>query len=633
LEERNNDGEAAGGPWASPLSVLLAAVYFGLAAGLLELVSLAIRVRLVEKGFFLRSKHFVWMVPVSDLAIFASVGVLLALVFRSTGRLTMRAVVRILIFLACMSLLLLIPGLNSLACALFAGGIAVRTAPSIEARLRRSWRRVHWGAGVLAVVLIVLIVQAISRDLYAGYLANHRPAIAPAQAPNVLLIVLDTVRADRLSLYGYGRDTTPNLVRLADQGVRFERARASAPWTLPSHASLFTARWPHELDVERLGRPDTTCSTLAEFLGAHGYATAGFVANQFFCGHESGLARGFDSYKDFPVNANTVLRASSLGWMLARVAGRASGELRWWLTADVASTVSLDFVRKDARAVNREFLDWLSSNGERPFFAFLNYFDAHDPYLTPHGATSRCAAVPRSRADFAVLRDWQKLDKRALSPNDIQLARDAYDNCIASLDHDLGRLMAELQGRGVLEKTLLILTADHGEQFGEHGSFGHGFSLYEPEIHVPLVMIFPGRIPPYRIAGETVSLRDVPATVVDLLGLKGDSPFPGTSLAAAWQLPPHQHSGLSLITFSELAAPIEDLPGARSKASLDMPIQAIVSDGNVYIHHGSGAEELYNLDSDPTESLNLSGTQAAGPILDRCRPILDQLIPKRQRRQ
>jgi len=619
--------ERARGPRLDPLSSLLAAVTFGLATGLLELLSLVIRVKLFEKGFFLRSRHFVWMVPVSDLAIFGSVGLALALVSWSTGWLTMRGVVRVLLFLACISLLLLVRGLNSLASALLAAGVALRVAPWVEARLRRSWSRVHWGAGALAVVLVLLLGQAIARDMSSRYLAKGRPPLRPGQVPNILLIVLDTVRADRLSLYGYGRDTTPNLARLADQGVRFDRARASAPWTLPSHASLFTARWPHELDVERLGRLDTTCTTLAEFLGARGYATAGFVANQFYCGHESGLARGFDSYEDFPVNAPEVLRASSLGWLLSRVAARLGGELGWWLSGDAAGTVTLDFTRKDARAINREFLDWLSTHGETPFFAFLNYFDAHDPYLTPRGATSRCAAVPKSRTDFAMLRDWQKLDKHALSPRDIQLARDGYDNCIASLDHELGRLIGELESRGVLEQTLLILTADHGEQFGEHGDFGHGFSLYEPEIHVPLVVVFPGRVPRGRVAGEAVSLRDVPATVIDLLGSQGDSPFPGTSLAAAWRPQPDQHSGSSRTTFSELDAPIEDLPGPRNKATFDGPIQAVVSDGNVYIRHGSGAEELYNLDADPTESQNQSGKQAAGPILDRCRRILDQLIP------
>jgi arylsulfatase A-like enzyme len=228
-----------------------------------------------------------------------------------------------------------------------------------------------------------------------------------------------------------------------------------------------------------------------------------------------------------------------------------------------------------------------------------------------------------------MLRDWQKLDKQALPPRDIQLARDAYDNCIASLDHELGRLLGELRGRGLLEQTLLILTADHGEQFGEHGSFGHGLSLYQTEIHVPLIMICPGRVPSGRAVTEAVSLRDVPATVVDLAGSSGASPFPGTSLAAAWRDRPDQNSGSSRTTFSELEALSEDVVGPRDKRTFDGPIRSVVVDGSVYIRHGSGAEELYDLDADPSESLNLSEQQAAGPILERCRRILDQVVSAR----
>ena len=226
-----------------------------------------------------------------------------------------------------------------------------------------------------------------------------------------------------------------------------------------------------------------------------------------------------------------------------------------------------------------------------------------------------------------MLRDWQRLDKDALSPKDIQLARDAYDNCIASLDQEVGRLIDELQIRGLLEKTLLILTADHGEQFGEHGTFGHGLSLYEPEVHVPMLIISPGRVPRGRVVGEAVSLRDVPATVVDFLGLTRDSPFPGISLAATWRERPSQSGSPSLAPMSELDSRIDDVPVPRQAPAFDGPQRAVLSDGNVYIHHGSGAEELYNLDSDPAESRDLSGNEASSPILDRCRRILDQLIP------
>jgi arylsulfatase A-like enzyme len=624
VEDSAATGEGGRAPWGSPLSVLLAAVTFGLATGLLELLLLVIRIEFFEDGFFLRSTHFVWMVPVSDLAISATVGLLLAVLCWTTGKLTMRGVVRALTFLACMSLLLLIRGFNSLACALLAGGIAVRAGPWVEARLRRSWRLAPRAAALLAVVLIALVGQAIARSIHARYVAKQRAGIPPGQAPNIILIVLDTVRADHLGLHGYSRDTTPNLVRLAELGVRFDRARAPAPWTLPSHASLFTGRWPHELDVERLDRLDTTPTTLAEFLGSQGFVTAGFVANPLLCGSKSGLARGFDSYWDYPLNAAEVLRASSLGWLVARIAGRIGGELRWWFTGDVAGTVSLDYTRKDAASLNREFLDWLGSNGKKPFFAFLNYFDAHDPYLTPAGSGRRVAPGPKSRSDLVMLRDWQRLDKDTLAPKDVQLARDAYDNRIAALDHDVGLLIDELRSQGVLEHTLLIITSDHGEQFGEHGTFGHGLSLYAEEVNVPLLVIAPGHVPAGRVVGEAVSLRDLPATVVDFLGLSREAAFPGTSLAASWREAPVPKSGLDPAPMSELDKRIEDVPVPRNAPAFDGPIRALLVDGHSYIHHGSGAEELYDLVADPAESNDLSGTPTAGPNLERCRRILQE---------
>ena len=128
----------------------------------------------------------------------------------------------------------------------------------------------------------------------------------------MILVVLDTVRADALSLYGYHRDTSPNLVRLARQGVRFDQASATAPWTLPSHASMFTGRWPHELGVGRYSALGGGYPTLAETFGARGYVTGGFVANPIFCHSSYGLARGFVHYEDVPVSFLELLRAGNL---------------------------------------------------------------------------------------------------------------------------------------------------------------------------------------------------------------------------------------------------------------------------------------------------------------------------------
>ena len=242
------------------------------------------------------------------------------------------------------------------------------------------------------------------------WLKERREASRPLPSgdpPNVLLIVLDTVRADRLSLYGYRRPTSPTLERLARRGVRFDEARATAPWTLPSHASLFTGRWPHELDVNWNTRLGTKFPTLAEYLGSRGYATAGFVANVLYCSYEFGLDRGFTHYEDYVLEPMTPLRMCYLG----DLALKAVSHLGWRLSASLGVIPFLPHKdspvwralnsdpKIDAGLINREFLDWLSRRREpgRPFFAFLNYFDAHTGVPASSGYSVPLRTAPEDR--------------------------------------------------------------------------------------------------------------------------------------------------------------------------------------------------------------------------------------------
>ncbi len=172
------------------------------------------------------------------------------------------------------------------------------------------------------------------------------------------------------------------------------------------------------------------------------------MANTFFCGHESGLDRGFDTYQDYPVGPTEVLRSSSVGWLLAQTASRVCGELAWLLGGDPAAGITLDFARKEAGTVSAEFLSWLGRKRSRPFFAFLNYFDVHDPYLPVRDGRIVLESAPKSRAAYAMLRDWQKLKKEELSTADRGLALSAYDECIAALDRELGKLFDELEAQG-----------------------------------------------------------------------------------------------------------------------------------------------------------------------------------------
>src|SRR5262249_16533674 len=297
------------------------------------------------------------------------------------------------------------------------------------------------------------------------------------------------VRADRLSIYGCDRDTTPNLARLARRGVVFERARSAAPWTFPSHASMFTGRWPHELRVGNDRPLDATFTTLAEYLAGQGYATAGFVGNTYFCNSWYGLARGFVHYEDYYeqnvlTSPGEALRCVALGRWLLRLAGTA-----------VDTRPENVNPPKDAAKVSGDFLRWLEVNRDRPFFAFLNFIDAHDPYLTPPGFDRHFGLKPGSAADIELIRTWHHPRPGPVSARDLTLVRDAYDDCLAALDDQLGRLFDALEESGVLQHTLVVVTADHGEELGEHGLQGHGKSLYSKEVHVPLFFVGPSGIP------------------------------------------------------------------------------------------------------------------------------------------
>ena len=239
----------------------------------------------------------------------------------------------------------------------------------------------------------------------------------PAGAQNVLLIVWDTVRIDNLSLHGYPRKTSPNLERLAAGACGSTQAFATAPWTLPSHSSLFTARWPHELSAGWLSPLDATHTTLAEYLAAHGYDTAGFVANLDYCSRETGVSRGFAHYEDYPDRAvgclQSLYRALGNRLDLLTPASVLNRLLKKYLGDAVDVIPHSNEHAKNAATVDRAFLAWLSwqRKRDRPFFAFLNFNDAHSPYEVPDRSIPGFGLRPVSYVDRLTLKSWDKIDK------------------------------------------------------------------------------------------------------------------------------------------------------------------------------------------------------------------------------
>jgi arylsulfatase A-like enzyme len=349
--------------------------------------------------------------------------------------------------------------------------------------------------------------------------------------------------------------------------------------------------------------------------------------------------RGFTDYQDYIFPQLAAFR-------MAALIGRPIDGLRAiddFLSRRINSTLFQDLLwrfdagnRKPAALINREFLAWLSRRRqpERPFFVFLNYFDVHYPYKLPDRGFHRFGVKPRTGREIELIERWRTVDKLGLTAQEIAFVRDSYDDCIADLDEQLGWLVDELGRRGILDRTWLIVTSDHGESFGEQpGMFSHGTSLYQPQLHVPLVIVPTAGGPAGRVVAETVSLRDLPATVVDLLGLAADAPFPGTSLARLWGDPAsgagadHPAAGPSL-ALSEVV-PTDPLDPDPAHLMEDRRVWASLAEGEsiyVRIQQAAGViEALFDLRTDARQSHNLAEDSAQQPVLERMRVTLDRM--------
>jgi arylsulfatase A-like enzyme len=542
-----------------------------------------------------------------------AVGVVLAVLARRwPGRVTAARATAVILFLALAGPLLALEGLHRYAALLLAAGAAVQPVRRRAASVARIAPAPAEAATVEArdvsrrrlLVVGGLAVAGAAAGVHGGgrlreSLAAARMAAARPRAPNLLLLVLDTVRAQSLGLYGHDRPTTPNLDRLGASSVVFERAVAAAPWTLPSHASLFTGRMPHELGLHH-GRPlGTGIPTLAEALVARGYRTAGFVGNNIYCGRGYGLARGFQHYEDYPVSPQELLLASSLARTVAN-----ERAVRW------LSRYYGIIGRKTVDDVNREFLRWLDRTPGRPYFAFLNYSDAHEPYQPPERFLTRFAdGRPRDEQLWHSVRQAGRFDLYQAPPADHAANLAAYEAAIAWLDERVAGLLDELDRRGGLDETLVVITSDHGEEFGEHGRFGHGSSLYRLALHVPLMLRYPGRLSNHREA-YPVSLRDLGATMLALLDPEADVPIAGESFARLTQ---GAAGAATPVLVSELS-PEETQPDDR-RAEV-----SVLEGSRHYLRTYDGREELYDWDADPWERADLA-TEAAPEVLERFRSL------------
>lgn len=595
-------------------NILMLSGWFGLLTGFLEALILAFQKSFLNQILSERllSKDVYWMAPVADLCWFVILSLILYLLL-SRLPIFKKAYVIILAssFLGSLSLLFMVRGLSKIAAVLLATGIAIQVTRFINLHYKKFISIVR-GTIIWMFTLVIMIAlvingeQAIVGNLAKSYLAPSKPG-----ASNIILIVLDTVRARNLSLYGYTRDTTPQLERLAKKGVVFDNAFSTAPWTLPSHSSFFTGVYPDKLSANWTTPLDATYPTLAEVLRDHGYLTAGFVANMYYCSEDNGLNRGFIHYEDFPITLGQIVQSSSLSRTLFES-----------FTFRRIINYYDDLNRKRADQVNKEFLNWLDHRGNRPFFAFLNYFDAHEPYLPPQPFDKKFGSLDNRDMLGVATWEYNTPPTKYIPLSKINIEMKAYDDSIAYMDHQIGLLYNELNKRGILDNTLLIIVSDHGEEFGEHGLVTHGNSLYLTELQVPLLILFPSRVPENKRIQTPVSLINLPATILDLLGIKGKTILPGSSLAQFWNINGKDSNRAEGVISEVKYHP--NMPEWFPTSKGEM--KSLVVGNYQYILNGDGSEEIYNYVNDVWEKQDIVNTPEGRRLLVQFRKMLEKAL-------
>lgn len=403
--------------------------------------------------------------------------------------------------------------------------------------------------------------------LAALVLAAGCGPLAPRR-PNILLVTLDTTRADRLGCYGYTNAVTPALDRLAREGVRLTAAATTAPITLPAHATMLTGLHPaeHGLRLNGLKRLPDELPTIAETFKGAGYRTGAFVAFTVLSAAH-GLARGFDTY-DEPQ----------------------AGDYR---TLTLMQRIQPDRAVRPYRrggAIADAALAWLRQEEKKPWFAWVHFYDPHHPLHWNRDTVGDAFTDP-------------------------------YDAEVAYMDHQIGRLLDWLDASGQADRTLVVAVGDHGEGLGDHGESDHRFLLYESTLHIPWIFRQPGRLPAGRALGAGASLVQLAPTLLDLAGV---APHP--ALARLWQtlawtenvagaatgaaradslapamLDPGRHPARDFASYAETDHPYSTFGWA--------PLRSLRLGPEKYIR--APLRELYRLDTDPGESRNRAGGEAA----------------------
>lgn len=563
-------------------SVILFAAWAGLVAGSANVVWVV--AQWASGLVVFAARPYLWMAPLATMALFLGMSLPVAAVAAvRRGGVPQRLVTWSFAWLALVSAFVALRLLHPVASLVLAAGVATVVSRAVASPT--AFRRLV--AGGLLLVAAPAIVAAAMVNLPSLRGSRERP---PEGAPNVLLLILDTVRADALSVYGAPYETTPRLDELARTSTFFRWAMAPSSWTLPSHSSFFTGYRPSELSARWTRRLDGEKPTLAEVLRDAGWRTGGFVGNQVYAAWGSGLSRGFDRYWSSPVTASqfknsvALIQVPLVRRLWEMVSRREVGAEMKGLGLKLPFVPLQDLA--GSAEVLREFKEWRAEDRTRPYFAFVNLIEAHEETM--------------------VLDRWTRRFKKG------KTRRDRYNGKVAWQDSVIGALVDTLSAERNLDNTLIIVSSDHGEMFS-HDLKSHGNSAYLGVLRVPLIVRFPGQHAATREIDAPVSLQDLPATVLDVVGLPGL--LPGHS----WR------ERFTDSTGSVVIGEVEQAPSGVKAPALYGPLRSLVGDRWHCILNADGRMQIYAYREDPDEEHDLAETEEGQRVAKRCRATLEEI--------
>jgi arylsulfatase A-like enzyme len=402
-------------------------------------------------------------------------------------------------------------------------------------------------AGALIVVFVLLLNI---------FLPVYRNLNTP-DGPNVILITIDTLRADHLGAYGYERDTSPNIDKLAEDGVLYENAFSQAPWTYPSLSSIHTSLYPSQVSrFSMFFKISDSLLTLAEYMKNNFYATIGVVSNRY-AGKTYGFAQGFDVFEECNIMNH--------------------------------DSISSQLVTETA-------VDSINEYADNPFFLWIHYMDPH----TQYNHHPEHAYRQENSSNITVLLKEQDLNPIADSLNeaDLRFIADTYDEEISYTDQYVGKLINTLKDRGLYDNTIIVLTSDHGEELLDRNRFGHGETLYNEILHIPLIIHNPldDKLKGTKVS-RNVETRSIAGTIAGECGIPTNH-FKGINLLRT----PSEHIDGAFV-FSEKGKNSEKLPDYRAVFMKEWKLIENVKEGTF---------ELYDLSNDPHEETNLYGSERPG---------------------